>query len=55
VKGLTSKVRSSYQQGRELVSEEVDSKPKSLEQQNVSKLLTLSGAVCCQSFFCKLI
>jgi hypothetical protein len=55
VQGLTSKVRSSYQQGRELISEAFDSKPKSSEQQNVSKLLTLSSAVCCQSFFGKLI
>jgi hypothetical protein len=55
VQGLTSKVHNSYQQGRELISEAFDNKPKSLEQQNVSKLLTLPSAVSCQSFFGKLI
>jgi hypothetical protein len=55
VQGLTSKVRSSYRQGRELISEALDNKPKSLERQNVSKLLTLSSAVCRQSLFSKLI
>jgi hypothetical protein len=52
---LTLKVRNSYQQVHELISGEFDSKSKSSEQQDVSKLLALSGAVCCQSFLGKFV
>jgi len=55
VKGLPSKVRSSYQQGREPTLEGSDSKSKSSEQRNVSKLLSLSCAVRCQSFVGELV
>jgi len=55
VKGLSSIVRSSYQPAREPIPEAFDNKSKSSEQQNVSKLLTLSSAVCRQSFFSELV
>src|SRR3989338_6035270 len=55
VKDLPSRVCSSYQQVREPILGGPDSKPKSSERRNVSKLLTLSSAVCCQSFFGELV
>jgi hypothetical protein len=53
--GLISKVRSFYRRDREPTAEGFYSKSKSLERQNVSKLLTLSSVVCRQSFFDKVI
>ena len=55
MKGLSSRVRSFYQQAPEPIPEGFDNKSKSSEQQNVSKLLTLSSTVCRQSFFSKLV
>jgi hypothetical protein len=55
VKGLPSRVRSFYRQVRELIAEGFDSKSKSSERQNVSKLLALSSAVCRQGFFGELV
>ena len=55
MKGSISKVRSSCQQVRKPISEVSDSKPKSSAPRNVSKLLTLSSAVCRQCFFCELV
>jgi hypothetical protein len=55
VKGSPSKVRSSYRQVREPTWEEFDSNSKSWERRNASKLLTLSGTVCRQSFICELV
>ena len=55
MKGLSSRVRSSYQPAREPLAEGFDNKSKSSEQRNVSNLLTLSSAVCRQSLFSELV
>jgi hypothetical protein len=51
VKGLSSGVRSFYQQACEPIPEGFHNKSKSSGQQNVSKLLTLSSTVCRLSVF----
>jgi hypothetical protein len=55
MKGLSSGVHSSYQPAHEPIAEGFDNKSKSSEQQNVSNLLTLSSAVCRQSFVSELV